>query len=65
MSTSTWPLLEMTLPAPAAVPPIRLSGASSSTPMTLGSAAVPEAFVPIKLPCTMLLVAALPFKKTP
>ncbi len=46
---------EMTFPAPALVPPIVLLDApdSISIPAALGTAAVPAALVPIKLPCTV------------
>ena len=46
-------LPESTLPAPAAVPPIVLFGVLTSVmPPEFASAAVPAAFVPIRLPCT-------------
>ena len=53
MSMPSLPLPEITLPAPAPVPPIVLFDAPLSiiTPSPLlPSAAVPAAFVPMKLP---------------
>ena len=58
----TEPLPEIRLPAPAAVPPIVLFGASlmkmPSSPF--GIAVVPPAFVPILLPWTRLPLAVPP-----
>src|SRR5881296_3191007 len=46
---------EITLPAPAAVPPIVLFGPKTSTPgPALGRAAVPAALVPMRFPSTIL-----------
>src|SRR5215207_316208 len=45
----------MTLPSPAAAPPMRLpSPPSTFTPTPFPSALTPSASVPIRLPCTML-----------
>ena len=51
------PLPEMRLPAPAVVPPIVLAFEllACTPPLALGSAAVPAAFVPMRLPCTTVL----------
>ena len=55
------PLLpEITLPAPAPVPPIVLPELLIDTPVALPRAAVPVASVPMKLPCTTLPVAPDP-----
>ena len=61
-------LPEMTLPAPAAVPPMVLSVAPlmTNTPkLPLPSAAVPAALVPMKLPSTTLPVVPLPVMSMP
>ena len=48
-------LPEMTLPAPAVVPPITLAAPPlMSTPMSLPSAACPDESVPTKLPIKTL-----------
>ena len=58
MSMPSTLLPEITLPAPAPVPPIVLFDAplSITTPVPLPSAAVPAAFVPMKLPWTTITV---------
>ena len=61
------PLAEMTLRAPACAPPISLLKELDSilTPVLLKIASVPAALVPIKLPCTRLLLASLPVIQMP
>ena len=59
-------LPEMTLPAPAVVPPITLAVPPlTSTPMPLPSAVCPEESVPIKLPSRTLADAPVPMISTP
>src|SRR4051812_33371784 len=51
----------MTLPAPATVPPIVLAATpETNTPTPLGSAPVPPAWVPIRLPWTVFPVVPVP-----
>ena len=66
-ATPVLPFPEMRLPAPAAEPPIWLFGESKTkTPKAaLGRAAVPVAFVPIRLPCTRLPLVAGSVMKMP
>src|SRR5919202_133230 len=53
MKTPAWPLPEMTLRAPAAVPPTVLPFVPTKRPwLPFPSFVLPEASVPMKLPCT-------------
>src|SRR5262249_50995617 len=67
METPASVLPEMTLPAPAAVPPIVLLEALyTNTPTSpLATAASPAAFVPVRLPWTWLSVAPRPAMRPP
>ena len=60
-------LLAMKLPAPAAVPPIRLAFAPlrTTTPSPLPKANVPVALLPMVLPATVLLSVPKPNSSTP
>src|ERR1051326_3490531 len=63
IETPSLPLPEITLPAPAAVPPIVLPVApcKKNTPLLpLGIAILPVISVPIKFPCTIFDVALVP-----
>ena len=57
-TTLAWPLPLMTLPAPAAVPPIVSPEVARTIPsLALPRAAVPAALVPTKLPATEIVAA--------
>jgi hypothetical protein len=68
-SSTSWrcALPAITLPAPAALPPIVTAPAvpSTITPWSLDSAPVPAAFRPIQLPSSCVPVAPLPSTSTP